>query len=439
VRIRNKKENLVNFKTNIPLIIAITLIFAFSACNRSKSDTVNTPPVNQDTPAQQATSDATTPPATSETAFEFADIPANAGGYIGTITNFIGTETEVVIPQRLYGIKVDAIGEYAFAKGELRKNGITSVTIPDGVTIIGIGAFANNLLTSITIPYGVSSIGAEAFSRNELTSVIIPNSVTVIGFEAFFENKLTSITLPNSVSEIGGLAFNNNQLTSITIGADVKLGGRDSKGRGPYNAFDDFDEAYDSGGKQAGTYTLANGVWTNNIKTYKIGEEGPAGGIVFYDKGIYTEGWRYLEAAPASYEFRSPWGFDGRAVTGTDTGIGAGRSNKDIMKIMDYSEIGENAAYRCSQLAINGFKDWFLPSKDELDLMYRVLHKQNMGSFKDELYWSSSVVEEVNDERWKTECLIWYQIFSDGMQFDGGGYNEGFRQSELFVRAIRAF
>ena len=33
-------------------------------------------------------------------------------------------------------------------------------------------------------------------------------------------------------------------------------------------------------------------------KTHTVGEAGPAGGIVFYDKGEYSDGWRYLEAAP---------------------------------------------------------------------------------------------------------------------------------------------
>ena len=29
--------------------------------------------------------------------------------------------------------------------------------------------------------------------------------------------------------------------------------------------------------------------------TYELGEAGPAGGIVFYDKGDNTDGWRYME------------------------------------------------------------------------------------------------------------------------------------------------
>jgi hypothetical protein len=85
------------------------------------------------------------------------------------------------------------------------KNQLTSVTIPAGVTSIGIsstrsnpstdpGAFSNNRLTSVTIPAGVRTIGRNAFNRNQLTSVTIPAGVTTIDAFAFTGNQITSVT-----------------------------------------------------------------------------------------------------------------------------------------------------------------------------------------------------------------------------------------------------
>lgn len=39
------------------------------------------------------------------------------------------------------------------------------------------------------------------------------------------------------------------------------------------------------------------------VGAYKIGSDGPAGGIVFYDKGSVSDGWRYLEAAPSDFAY----------------------------------------------------------------------------------------------------------------------------------------
>ena len=88
--------------------------------------------------------------------------------------------------------------------------GLTSYTIPNSVTTIGYGAFANcSSLTSITIPDSVTSIGEWAFANcSSLTSVNIPDSVTSIGEDAFANcSSLTSITIPDSVTSIGEDAF----------------------------------------------------------------------------------------------------------------------------------------------------------------------------------------------------------------------------------------
>lgn len=82
--------------------------------------------------------------------------------------------------------------------------------IPDGVTSISVGAFADcSSLTSVTIPNSVTSIGREAFSTcSALTSITIPDGVSIIDQKTFYGcSGLTSITIPNSVLIIGENAF----------------------------------------------------------------------------------------------------------------------------------------------------------------------------------------------------------------------------------------
>ena len=94
---------------------------------------------------------------------------------------------------------------------------LTSVTIPNSVTIIGGFAFRGcSALTSVNIPNSVTTIEDWAFSGcSALTSVTIPNSVTTIGSEAFSEcTNLQKVNIGNSVETIGTSAFKN--CTSIT-------------------------------------------------------------------------------------------------------------------------------------------------------------------------------------------------------------------------------
>ena len=65
-------------------------------------------------------------------------------------------------------------------------------------------------ILSVSLPEGLTSIGGGAFENcSSLTSIILPNSVTSIGDNAFYGCSLTSITLPNSVTSIGGEAFSS--------------------------------------------------------------------------------------------------------------------------------------------------------------------------------------------------------------------------------------
>ena len=96
--------------------------------------------------------------------------------------------------------------------------GLTAYTIPNSVTSIGAGAFCQALLRSVTIPQGVIEVGNYAFQEcSKLTSITIPNSVVKIGWEAFLQcNSLTSVTIGNGVTKIGYRAFALcDRLTSV--------------------------------------------------------------------------------------------------------------------------------------------------------------------------------------------------------------------------------
>ena len=92
-------------------------------------------------------------------------------------------------------------------------SGLTSVTIPDSVTLIDAFAFHSCTgLVSITIPDSITAIRGFAFYRcTGLASIIIPDSVTIIGNNAFSEcTALTSITIPSGVTALNWSVFNGS-------------------------------------------------------------------------------------------------------------------------------------------------------------------------------------------------------------------------------------
>jgi hypothetical protein len=166
--------------------------------------------------------------------------------------------------------------------------------------------------------------------------------------------------------------------------------------------------------------------------TYQVGDRGPAGGIIFYINPSATDGWRYLEAAPASTEAKLKWITTGAAFSGTKIEVGTGKQNTQIIT-GDFSKGVPEAGLHCIELEHGGVQDWFLPSKDELNLMYINLKRKNLGGFKDDWYWSSSESGNYNG--------AWTQHFSNGSQSsDGGGDRySSYKPHKQLVRAIRQF
>ena len=123
----------------------------------------------------------------------------------GTITKYVETDTVVVIPSKINGFPVETIDHAAF-----QNSAVTSVTIPDSVTAIYSGAFANcSQLTNISIPNSVTFIGFSTFEHcTSLKSITLPSSLNSISEALFFGcSQLTTIHIPVSVTSIGNNAF----------------------------------------------------------------------------------------------------------------------------------------------------------------------------------------------------------------------------------------
>lgn len=134
--------------------------------------------------------------------------------------------------------------------------------------------------------------------------------------------------------------------------------------------------------------------------------------------------WDYLEAAPSDQSTGIQW-YNGTSTTTEATGTAIGTGSANTATIVNIQGVGSYAAQLCDDLTIGGsYSDWFLPSKDELNLMYINLHVEGVGDFVDDPYWSSLEFDETN---------AWRQRFFDGNP------NAIPKFGDYWVRAVRAF
>ena len=105
------------------------------------------------------------------------------------ILSYAGSDADLVIPAQIDGKAVASIGDTAFysdGENEYLKKKLVSVTIPSGVTNIGMNAFCGcNALASAALPDTLKTIGPGAFAACGLTRIEIPASVETIGNGAF--------------------------------------------------------------------------------------------------------------------------------------------------------------------------------------------------------------------------------------------------------------
>ncbi len=149
---------------------------------------------------------------------------------------------------------------------------------------------------------------------------------------------------------------------------------------------------------------------------YKIGDTGPGGGLIFFVDTICVYPFDYMEAAPADLHGIT-WGCYGQTIGGTSGGVGTGQANTTAML---QAGCGNAAQAADTYVSPNGTRDWFLPSGDELNLMY-----VNLGAFSYAPYWSSSEYDANN---------AWFQsVFFKGFQVLSA------KNNSFPVRPVRAF
>jgi len=115
------------------------------------------------------------------------------------------------------------------------------------------------------------------------------------------------------------------------------------------------------------------------------------------------------------------WGCAGVYIGETSTELGKGYDNTCgiVQKCTE-----RNAAYLCDTLCLNGFFDWFLPSLEELHLLYT--NREAIGGFSDTVYWSSSE-SSINDH------YAWILNFAHEKE------DNEVKNTQCCVRAVRYF
>lgn len=133
-----------------------------------------------------------------------------------TITDYVGSALQIVIPDEIDGMPVISIGK-TFSGTD---NTVEKITLCENITYLDMTAFKNNTsLQEVVLSQNITEIPREAFYNcTSLKSVTMPQGITSIGDYAFYRTAIGQIVMPSALNHIGMYAFYEcKNLTSVTF------------------------------------------------------------------------------------------------------------------------------------------------------------------------------------------------------------------------------
>ncbi len=183
-------------------------------------------------------------------------------------------------------------------------------------------------------------------------------------------------------------------------------------------------DTYESDGT---THLSGSPISINAYSTVDIGDV-YGGGIVFYTDETSYHG---FVCALSDQGTGNEWGCQGTEVINSMTGYALGEGENNTQLIETGCTTPGTASDVCANLSLNGYNDWFLPSRDELielwnnRVIINAVAVENGGTwFEADYYWTST---EMYTNR------AWMLSFAS----DSRTYLE--KSNEYRVRAIRTF
>lgn len=302
----------------------------------------------------------------------------------------------------------------------LINNGISDVSSLAGLTGLTTLLLTTNSITDVTALSGMTGMGNLNLNGNNLSDASLTPLLGMTGLVilSLSNNSITDVTPLSGFTDLTHLNLRSNSIGGLGVGHVDSLVALTKATTIDLNTNSDMSCTELStliDATAAGVVDPSPALPGNNCNL--VGEIGPAGGIIFYAN--YAVG--LFEAAPVDHGASVPWGCEGDDIAGAaGTTTGTGEANS-ISIVVSCADTG-TAAKVADAYSYGGYDDWFLPSKDELDLLYQ--QRDLLGGFTSDDYWSSSQLDSNN---------AWPQHFGTGSQ------NFLFKSSTAKVRAIRRF